>query len=111
MKLLLTLMITGFVCMVVRADDWTTTDGVVFRNVKVVKLEDNCVTILDSHGGARVQLAKLPPDVQKKLGYNPVAAKAAADKRASDDKANAVALQKEMDAAAAILEPSISYTS
>ena len=84
-----------------RAEDWTTTDGVVHKDVKVIKVEADCVTILDSDGGARIALAKLPPDVQKKLGYNPAAAKAAADKRAADDKANAAALQAEMDAAAA----------
>ena len=95
------LLATGLVCELVRAEDWTTTDGVVYRDVKVVKLEDDCVTILYSEGGARVQLSKLPPDVQKKVGFDPAAAKVAADKRAADDKANAVALQKEMNAAAA----------
>jgi hypothetical protein len=85
----------------VRAEDWTTTDGVVHKDVKVIKLETDCVTVLESDGGARIPLSNLSPDVQKKLGYDPAAAKAAADKRAAGDKANAIALQNEMNEAAA----------
>jgi hypothetical protein len=83
------------------AEDWTTNDGKTYQNVKVMKVEVDCVTILDSDGGARIELAKLPPDVQKKLGYDPEKAKAAAEQRAADDKANAAALQAEMDQAEA----------
>ena len=84
-----------------RAEDWTSSDGVVYKDVKIVKIEADCVTVLDSDGGARIELAKLPAEVQKKLGYDLTAASNAAAKRAVEDKANDVALQKEMNEVAA----------
>jgi hypothetical protein len=87
---------TGF------ADDWKTTDGKIYQNVHVVKVEADCVTILDSDGGARIDLAKLQPDLQKRFGYDPEKAKAAADRRAEEDRANAIALQAEQSQADAI---------
>ena len=65
-------------------EDWTTTDGKTYQGVKVVKIEADCVTILDSDGGARIELAKLPPDLQKRFNYDPDKAKAAAQKREDD---------------------------
>jgi hypothetical protein len=83
----------------IRADDWKTTDGKVYQNVTVVKSEPDAVTILHHDGGARVPLANLSPDLQKKFNYDPVAAKAAVAARAQADAENAKALQAEMDLA------------
>jgi hypothetical protein len=84
----------------VRADDWKTTDGKVYQNVKVVKTEPDAVTILFKDGGALVPLTKLPADLQKRFHYDPTLAQAAAQARAKADAANAKALQAEMDRAA-----------
>lgn len=80
-------------------EDWTTTDGKEYHSVKVVKVEDDAVTIIYQDGGALIPLTKLPPSLQTKYHYDPDKAKAAADARAKAEAANAVALQKEMDLA------------
>lgn len=77
------------------AEDWTTTDGKVYKNVKILKLEDDAVTILDNNGGALVPLATLPPDLQAKFKYDPGKAKAAAAARAKADADNPAALEAE----------------
>jgi hypothetical protein len=77
------------------AEDWTTTDGKVYKNVKVMKLEPDAVTILYSEGGALVPLATLSPELQEKFQYDPVKAKAAAAARAKADSANPAALEAE----------------
>jgi len=92
----------AFVVFPVMAEDWTTTDGKVYQGVKVVKVEADSVTILDSDGGARLALAILPPDLQKRFNYDPVKAKAAADARAKEDAVNAATLQAEMNQADAM---------
>lgn len=85
-----------------RAEDWTTTDGKTYKNVKVVKVEDDAVTILDEDGGARVPLSTLSPDLQKKFNYDPAKAAIAAKQyqdeqealdRAADEAANKAAGQ------------------
>jgi hypothetical protein len=81
------------------AEDWTTTDGKVYQEVKVVKTEPDAITILYRDGGALVPLAKLPPDLQKRFNYDPAQAKAAAEARAEADAKNAKALQAEKEAA------------
>lgn len=57
----------------VRAEDWTTTDGKTYSEVTVIKSDSESVTILDKDGGARIPLFKLPPDLQKRFSYNPSA--------------------------------------
>jgi translation elongation factor P/translation initiation factor 5A len=84
------------------AEDWTTTDGTNYQNVRVVRVEDDAVTILYKDGGALVFLNKLPPALQDRFDYDPVKAKIAAEARAKSDAENAVALQKEIEQAAAI---------
>jgi hypothetical protein len=70
-----------------RAEDWVTTDGKTYRNAKALSHDAGYVTIMYADGGARVPLATLPPDLQKRFGYAPaqaaavVAATTAADKR------------------------------
>ena len=99
MKAFLALIIALMV-LPLHAEDWKTTDGTVYQDVKVIKVEDDAVTILYEDGGARIPLAKLPPDLQKKFSYDPVKAKAAADARAKADAENAKNLQAEKDLAA-----------
>jgi hypothetical protein len=78
-----------------RAEDWTTTDGKQYRNVHVVTVEDDAVTILDSDGGARVPLATLGPDLQKRFHYDAAKAKIAAEKFAEEDKKERQAVEKD----------------
>ena len=84
------------------AEDWTTTDGTNYQGVKVVRVEDDAVTILYKDGGALVFLNKLPPNLQERFDYDPVRARVAAEKRAKDDADNAKALQIEIAKAEAI---------
>jgi beta-glucanase (GH16 family) len=83
------------------AEDWSTTDGKTYRDVKVVKVDDDAVTILDSDGGALVPLATLPPDLQKQFHFNSDKARIAAAKRMADDQASddAIAQQQKAEAA------------
>jgi hypothetical protein len=76
------------------AEDWKTTDGKVYQDVKVIKVEDDAVTVIFKDGGALIPLIKLTPDLQKKFAYDPVKAKVAADARAKADAEN----QKKLDA-------------
>ncbi|HEX4141699.1 MAG TPA: hypothetical protein VHY09_15225 [Candidatus Methylacidiphilales bacterium] len=78
-----------------RAEDWTTTDGKIYKDVKVVKLEPDAVTILYRDGGALVPLATLPPALQEKFRYDPDKARAAANARAKADRDNPAALEAE----------------
>jgi beta-glucanase (GH16 family) len=63
------------------AEDWATSDGKTYRQITVVKIEDDAVTILDEDGGALVPLAVLPPDLQQRFHYDPDKAKMAAARR------------------------------
>jgi hypothetical protein len=85
---------------VAQAEDWTTTDGTSYQDVRVIRVEDDAITILYRNGGALVPLFKLPPALQRKFDYDPVKAKLAAEARANADAENARAMQKEIDLAA-----------
>lgn len=76
---------------------WTTTDGTVYENVQVIRVEDDAITIIFKDGGALIPIFKLPPSLQKKYSYDPVKAKIAADARAKADAENARQLQAEID--------------
>ena len=95
------LLVLAFVVSItfVRAEDWTTTDGTKYQQVKVIRVEDDAVTILHKDGGALVFLYKLPPDLQQRFDYDPVKAKAAMDARTKADAENAKALQAEIEEA------------
>lgn len=67
------LILTGILA---RAEDWKTTDGQAYKDVKALSHDDGYVTIMYADGGARIQLSKLPPDLQNRFNYDP--AKAAA---------------------------------
>jgi len=89
----------AFVSTCARAEDWKTSDGIVYQDVKVLQVEDDAVTILYKDGGALVPLAKLPTALQKKFDYDPIKARLAAEARAKTDAQNAKALQAEIDQA------------
>jgi hypothetical protein len=78
-----------------RAEDWTTIDGKVYPQIKIIKVESDAVTILYRDGGALIPLIMLPDDLQKKFHYNASLAKAAADAREQAYFENARALRAE----------------
>jgi hypothetical protein len=78
-----------------RAEDWKTTDGQTYQEVKVLAHDDGYVTIMYADGGARVPLSTLPPDLQKRFDYDPVrAAAAVAATTAADKRDQAARLQE-----------------
>src|ERR1700677_3721153 len=83
MRMFFLLLLVSTTC--VRAEDWKTTDGMFYQNVKVVRVEDDAVTIMYKDGGALVPLEKLPPPIQKQFDYDPNKAKVAAAARAKQD--------------------------
>ncbi len=99
---LLLILVLAFATLPAYAEDWTTSDGKSYQNVKVVKVEDDAVTILCKDGGALIPIAKLSPTLQKRFSYDPVKAKAAAAARADADAKNATQLQAEMNQAEAL---------
>jgi len=96
---LLLILVLALATLPAYAEDWTTSDGKSYQNVKVVKVEDDAVTILCNDGGALVPLSKLSPTLQKRFSYDPVKAKAAAATRADGDAKNAQQLQAEFNQA------------
>jgi hypothetical protein len=78
------------------AEDWTTLDGINYRDVKVIRVEDDAITIIYKDGGALVPIAKLPVALQQRYSYDPVKAKAAADARAKAESESAKQLQLEI---------------
>jgi predicted SnoaL-like aldol condensation-catalyzing enzyme len=65
----------------VLAEDWTV-NGKDYHNVKVTKVDADKVHIMYDGGIGSVNLADLPPDLQKKFNYDPAAAKTAANAEA-----------------------------
>jgi hypothetical protein len=89
-----TILLILFAGLSLHAEDWTV-NGKTYQDVKVILVEPDAVTIMDSDGGARISLADMPADLQKKYGYDPVSAIAAAAKRQADEAASDQALQVE----------------
>jgi hypothetical protein len=87
-----------------RAEDWTTRDGQVYHDVKVLDVKPDYVTILHHDGGGRVALADLPADLQKRFNYDPAKAKAAAAQTAMADAANERSLHSERTVAETALD-------
>jgi hypothetical protein len=88
------------------AEDWTTADGKVYKNVTIVAEEDDGVRVTYDGGVGKLPYYELPVDVQKRLGKDIDALKAkkeAADKALADAMASASAMdqQKQQEAAAA----------
>jgi hypothetical protein len=82
----------------IHAEDWTV-KGKVYPGVKVLKVEADTVTFLDSDGGACLELADMPHDLQKRFRYDPVKGMEAAKAREEQAVADGHALQAEMDQA------------
>lgn len=60
-----------------------TVDGVTYRGVQYSRHDASSVSIIHSEGLARIQLSRLPQELQAAFGYNPQAAeKAEADRKA-----------------------------
>jgi beta-glucanase (GH16 family) len=95
MKLLFLAVTFSILATNVWAEDWTTSDGKTYRQITVLKVEDDAVTILDSDGGALVPLALLPADLQQRFHYDPDKAKLAAARRQADSDASAKAIAQE----------------
>jgi hypothetical protein len=74
---------------------WTATGGKVYKNVVITKVEADCVTVIDDEGGARIDIATLPPDIQKLLNYDPATAKIVADARAEEEAKDKATLASE----------------
>jgi nucleoredoxin len=75
---------------------WATSDGKIYQNVHIVKVEADCVTILGSDGGALVPISTLAPDLRKQLNYDPEAASQAAAKRRSEEAISHQAIAQEL---------------
>jgi hypothetical protein len=61
--------------------NWTTSDGKTYQDVRITKVEADCVTILDADGGARISISTLPPGIQQQLNYDAAAAAQASARR------------------------------
>jgi hypothetical protein len=82
---------------------WTTTDGQhVYKNVVVCKVEADCVTILDDDGGARIDIASLPLEIQKQLNYDPDLAAEATTNRQQQEQTSQAAMSLERQKTAEI---------
>ena len=54
------------------ADDWTTTDGTTYKDVTVVQVADDGLTITYTGGGpTKIPYYNLPLEVQKQYGHDP----------------------------------------
>jgi len=98
-KLFLTVFALALLPTALLAEDWKTTDGMVYKDVRVIRVEADAITIIYRDGGALVPLFKLPHDLQDRFDYDPVKAKAAAEARSKADAENAKALQAEIELA------------
>jgi hypothetical protein len=86
MRIALAVVVAGLCCLTARAEDWNSTDGKTYKNVKVITHNETSVTVDDDAGGDIIPLASLPKDLQKRFNYDPAKAKAAADERAKQEK-------------------------
>jgi thiol-disulfide isomerase/thioredoxin len=77
---------------------WATLHGT-YHKVRILKVEADCVTILDDVGGALVPISELPSALQQQLNYDPAASAAAAAVRERDDAVASAVLARERAAA------------
>jgi hypothetical protein len=84
----------AFSALVCRAEDWTVKDKT-YHDVTVMKVDADTVAIMYDGGIAHLNLADLPPDLQKKFGYDP--AKAAAPAQADQGAAQNPGAQTQSD--------------
>lgn len=81
-----TLMLLLALTVLVRAEDWTV-NGKTYQNVRVTQVDADVVHVNYDGGMGRIKIADLPPELQKKFAFDPVAAKAASDKEEADRQA------------------------
>lgn len=88
-----------------KQDNWTwiANDGKSYEKVRITKVEADAVTILDSDGGARIDISLLPTDIQQQLNYDPELAKEAAEYRQKSNQQNQALLAQEKQASDALL--------
>lgn len=96
MKVFLLIVAVALGCTDGFAEDWTTSDGINYRDVKVIRVEDDAITIIYKDGGALVPVAKLPVALQQRYHYDPIKAKTAADARAKANSESEKQLQLEI---------------
>ncbi len=63
------------------AGDLTTLDNKTYHDVKVSRAEVDGIVVMHSEGGGKIAFTNLPPELQKKYGYDPIKAAAVAAKR------------------------------
>jgi hypothetical protein len=56
------------------ADDFKTTDGKEYKNVKVSRVEPDGIVVITKTGISKIYFAELPQEIQNKYGYSPGAA-------------------------------------
>jgi hypothetical protein len=59
------------------ADDFKTTDGKEYKNVKISRVESDGIVLITKWGISKVYFAELPKDVQERFHYDPEKAAAA----------------------------------
>jgi hypothetical protein len=62
--------LAGLLCLTAQAEDWTV-NGKIYHNVVVGIVEADRVHVTYDGGVGTVNISDLPPDVQKRLGYDP----------------------------------------
>jgi hypothetical protein len=72
------------------AEDWSV-GTTVYKDVKIINHDAAYVTILDSDGGATIELSNLPPALQKRFGYDPTKAAALIAANAANDQKDQLA--------------------
>ena len=72
---------------VAEAENWTTTGGKTYHAVFIVKTMPSAVIISSVEGTALVHFTELPPDLQKRFGYDAAAVAAAETKKKADAEA------------------------
>jgi hypothetical protein len=68
-------------CLRSAAEDLTTLDNSTYHGVRVSRVEVDGIIALYSGGGGKIFFTNLPPDAQKKYGYDPAKAAALAAKQ------------------------------
>jgi hypothetical protein len=81
---------------VVLADDFKTTGGKEYKNVKVSRVEPDGIVITFSGGIVKIPFAEMSPDIQKSYGYDPAAA---ADFQKQDSDVIAAEIVEDLEAA------------
>jgi hypothetical protein len=107
MKAILLLLI---LCLPIRAEDWTV-KGKVYPGVKVLKVDADTVSFLDSEGGATLEISDLPVELQKRFDYDPakaaIAAKIKSDELKAEDAAYRQSVERQQHMASALKASSI----